>query len=42
MPGSNGNYTNGRVDDLLGMAACPVARQDIHGIQSADCGFTVS
>lgn len=39
-PGSNGNYTNGSVDDLLGMAACPVARQDIHGIQSGACGFT--
>jgi hypothetical protein len=40
VPGSNGNYTNGKVDDLLGMAACPVARQDIHGIQSGACGFT--
>ena len=40
VPGSNGNYTNGRVDDLLGLAACPVARQDIHGIQSGACGFT--
>jgi hypothetical protein len=39
-PGGNGNYTNGKVDDLLGMAACPIARQDIHGIQSAACGFT--
>jgi hypothetical protein len=39
VPGSNGNFTNGRVDDLLGMAACPVARQDIHGIVSAACGF---
>lgn len=39
-PGGNGNYTNGQVDDLLGMAACPVARQDIHGIQSGACGFT--
>lgn len=39
-PGANGNYTNGKVDDLLGMAACPVARQDIHGIVSAACGFT--
>ena len=38
LPGSGGNYTNGKVSDLLGMAACPVARQDIHGIQSAACG----
>jgi hypothetical protein len=41
LPGGNGsyhgNYTNGKVDDLLGMAACPVARQDIHGIQSGAC-----
>jgi hypothetical protein len=37
LPGSSGNYTNGSVDDLLGMAACPVVRQDIHGIQSNAC-----
>ena len=37
-PGGNGNYTNGKVDDLLGMAACPVARQVYHGIQSQACG----
>jgi len=36
-PGGHGNYTNGQVDDLLGLAACPVARQDIHGIQSGAC-----
>lgn len=36
-PGGQGNYTNGRVDDLLGLAACPMARQDIHGIISAAC-----
>lgn len=36
-PGSSGNYTNGQVDDLLGIAACPIARQDIHGIQSEAC-----
>jgi hypothetical protein len=36
-PGAQGNYTNGSVDDLLGMAACPVVRQDIHGIQSDAC-----
>jgi hypothetical protein len=40
VPGSNGNYTNGRVNDLLGLAACPVARQDIHGIVSGACGFS--
>lgn len=39
-PGGNGNYTNGKVEDLLGLAACPVARQDIHGIQSGACGGT--
>ena len=38
LPGSNGNYTNGQVDDLLGMAACPTARQVVHGIQSGACG----
>lgn len=37
LPGSNGNYTNGQVDDLLGMAACAEARQAIHGIQSQAC-----
>jgi hypothetical protein len=37
-PGANGNYANGRVDDLLGLAACPMARQTIHGIQSGACG----
>ena len=36
--GSNGNYTNGAVDDLLGLAACPQARQVFHGIQSGACG----
>lgn len=38
VPGANGNYTNGQVDDLLGMAACPMARQLYHGIQSGACG----
>jgi hypothetical protein len=38
LPGSNGNYTNGKVDDLLGMAACPEVRQVVHGIQSGACG----
>ena len=37
-PGAHGNYTNGQVDDLLGLSACPVARQVIHGIQSGACG----
>jgi hypothetical protein len=37
-PGANGNYTNGKVDDLLGMSACPEARQLFHGIQSGACG----
>lgn len=41
-PGGNGNYTNGKVDDLLGMAACPVARQLFHGIQSGACGGLAS
>jgi hypothetical protein len=36
-PGGHGNYTNGQVDDLLGLAACPMARQDVHGIQSGAC-----
>lgn len=36
-PDYHGNYTNGQVDDLLGMAACPMARQDVHGIVSAAC-----
>ncbi|HZE15862.1 MAG TPA: hypothetical protein VE197_09205 [Mycobacterium sp.] len=38
IPGVNGQYTNGQVDDLLGLSACPVARQDIHGIVSEACG----
>lgn len=41
-PGSNGNYTNGQVDDLLGLAACPMARQVYNGIQSGACGGLAS
>lgn len=37
-PGGHGNYTNGQVDDLLGMAACPQVRQILSGIQSGACG----
>lgn len=37
-PGGNGNYTNGKVDDLLGISACPMARQVYNGIQSGACG----
>lgn len=37
VPGSNGNYTNGSVEDLLGMAACPLVRQDVHGIHPEAC-----
>ena len=38
LPGGNGNYTNGQVDDLLGNAACPQVRQVVSGIQSGACG----
>lgn len=41
-PGASGNYTNGQVDDLLGLAACPTARQLYHGIQSGACGGIAS
>lgn len=41
-PGANGNYTNGQVEDLLGMAACAQARQFVHGIQSGACGGIAS
>ena len=40
VPGENGNYTNGKVDDLLGNSAnCKgtTSRQQSHGIQSG-CG----
>lgn len=37
-PGANGNYTNQQVEDLLGLAACPTARQLFNGIQSGACG----
>jgi hypothetical protein len=41
-PGGSGNYTNGQVDDLLGMSACPTARQLYQGIQSGACGGIAS
>lgn len=42
MPGGSGNYTNGSVDDLLGLAACPEARQVFNGVQSGACGGLAS
>jgi hypothetical protein len=44
-PGSNGNYTNGQADDLLGVAAAhsagvcstPTRTTDPHGINSGAC-----
>jgi len=39
---SRAPYTNGAVDDLLGLAACPQARQVFHGIQSGACGGLAS
>lgn len=46
LPGSNGNYTNGQVADLLGVAAThstqvcltPSRTTQPHGIQSGACG----
>lgn len=45
LPGSNGNYTDGQVDDLLGVAAAhstgvcstPTRTTDPHGINSGAC-----